>query len=140
MAAWTSSDITILCPELVTSPVIDAAVFTYFIALAERQVNPDVFGDRVVEAGAYLTAHLMLRAGYGKNAAGVGGAGAAAGPITSISVGKVSVGYATTGQSTGAAGDSELSTTRPGSAFMRLVELACPSPTLLDSEIPDAVL
>ncbi len=139
MAAWTSEDVTALCPELVTSPVIAPSVFTRFIGIAERQVSPEAFGDRIVEAGAYLTAHLMLRSGYGVNAAGAGGAGMAAGNVTGISVGKVSVSFGSLASAAGggvSAEDAELMTTRPGSLFLAQARLCVATPIVLMGEIP----
>jgi hypothetical protein len=140
MALWTSADVTALCPELVTSPVIASGTFDLFINMADRQVDSGVFNDRTLEAGAYLTAHMMLRAGYGKNGSGVGGSAIAAGAVTSISAGQVSIGFAQSGAGVGSSSASDLQTTRPGQAYARLVDLAAPGLCVMDSEIPDFLI
>lgn len=135
-AAWTKTDVLAVAPELNTpTPILDGT-FSYFIAIAARQVSPDAFGERIVEAGAYLTAHLMIRAGYGLNGAGAGGAGMAAGAVSGISVGKVSVNFATLIHPGMTADEMELMTTRPGSQFLTHVRLCVGAPIVIGSDIP----
>ena len=138
MAAWTKTDVTGVCPELVTSPAIADGTFDLFIGIAERQIDPAAFGARIVEAGAYLTAHLMIRAGYGSSSAGAAGSALAAGPLSSVSVGKISVSFASlaAGGSGADSMEAELLTTRPGAQFLSQVRLCVASPIVLDSEIP----
>ncbi len=136
MAAWTKAEIVLVAPELLTSPAIPDATFDFWIGVASRQINPDAFGDRVVEAGAYLTAHLMIRSGLGTNGAGSGGAGAAAGAVTGISVGKVSVNFASLASAAGgavSAEEAEYLTTRPGSAYLSHVRMCVATPIVLES-------
>lgn len=107
--------------------VIDATVDLY-ISIAEKQIDERVFGDRVVDAGSYLTAHLLKIDGYGT--AGQGAGGGAAGPITGITVGRVSVQYAdATGNGSGVSAD--LARTRYGVTYARLVRLAVPTPFVI---------
>ena len=123
MAAWTSDDVILVAPELNTTPAIDPATFAYFITLAEGMISADLFGTVYAQAGALLTAHLMIRTGYGKNGTGAAGMGAAVGAISSMSVGSVSVGFAQGGGNLTSAGAAEFGTTRQGSLFWELVEL-----------------
>jgi hypothetical protein len=103
--------------------VSDATVDLY-ISIAEKQIDSRVFGDLTVDAGAYLTAHLLKCDGYGLPNEGAGGV--AAGPVTGITVGRVSIQYA---EAVGSNGD--LSRTRYGVAFSRLMRLSCPSPIVI---------
>lgn len=133
MAAWTSAEVILECPELGTTPPIAPATFDYFIAKAERQMNTSLFGARVVEAGALLTAHMMLRAGYGGGASSGGGAGAV-GAISQMTVGQVSVSYSGAGSAGGSGGsaqEQELSTTRPGAQYLAIVESLVATPMVL---------
>lgn len=87
MALWTAADVIAFAPEFcdVPIPVIDR-----FISIADLQVG-DCWGDRARYAGVLLTAH-MLTVNKVKDGSGAGGAGA--GPIQGITVGQVSVTYA----------------------------------------------
>lgn len=139
MAAWTKATVLLVAPELDVSPAIPDATFTFWIGVAERQVNADAFGDRISEAGAYLTAHLMIRSGLGSNGAGSGGAGAAAGAVAGITVGRVSVQFATLANAAGgnlSTEEAEFLTTRPGSLYLTHVRMCVATPMVLDSEIP----
>jgi hypothetical protein len=135
MAAWTKAEVLLVAPELDVSPAIPDPTFTFWIAVAERQVSADAFGDRIVEAGAYLTAHLMIRSGLGTNGGGSGGAGAAAGAVSGITVGKVSVQFATLAQAAGGVTpeEAEYLTTRAGSAYLAHVRMCVCTPFVLES-------
>lgn len=133
MAAWDQSDVEIVAPELVTVPAIAPATFVFFIAMAERMISADVFGESYEDAGALLTAHLMIRSGYGRNSAGAAGAGAATGTISSMTVDRVSVSFA---NGVTAASAGEFATTRPGSLFWALVELHVIAATLAEDCLP----
>lgn len=136
MAAWTKDTVLLVAPELSVTPAIPDATFTFWIGVASRQINPDAFGDRVAEAGAYLTAHLMIRSGLGSNGVGAGGAGAAAGAVAGVSVGKVSVQFATLASAAGGAvstEEAEYLTTRPGSAYLAHVRMCVSTPIVLES-------
>lgn len=87
MALWTAADVIAFAPEFcdVPIPVIDK-----FIMMADLQVG-DCWGDRAKYAGILLTAH-MLTVHKVKESGGAGGSGA--GPVQSVSVGQVSVTYA----------------------------------------------
>lgn len=134
MAAWTSADVLLVAPELATAPAISAATFDFFIAMVERELDPAVFGNRIVEAGSLLTAHYMIRLGYGKNAGGAGGAGAAVGGLSSVTVGRVSMSFGGAGSvddGTRDAVSAELKTTRQGSIFLALVLTLTLTPIVL---------
>lgn len=140
MAAWTSADVIKVAPELDTTPAIDPAIFTYMINMAERRMDTTVFRDQVVDAGALLTAHLMIRLGYGKNGAGAGGAGASVGSVSSVTVGKVSVAFGSASSAMGGrvtdAQSAELGQTRQGLMFLAIVESLVLGPTLLSTDVP----
>ena len=137
-APWIKTDVTGVCPELATSPAIPDGTFDLFIGIAQRQIDVAAFGTRIVEAGAYLTAHLMIRAGYGSSSSGAAGSALAAGSVSSVSVGKVSVAFAALRAGSGADSmEAELLTTRPGAQFLTHVRLCVATPVVLDSEIPD---
>lgn len=132
-AAWDSGDVTTVAPELVTTPPIAAEVFQFFIDMVDREINAAVFGARIVEAGALLTAHYMIRLGYGKNAVGAGGAAGAVGSISNVTVGRVSVGFSA-GAAAGGSSDpksAELATTRPGSIYLGIVKSLGLTPIVL---------
>jgi hypothetical protein len=109
----------------VANGVPDATVDLY-ISIAEKQVDDRIFGDLTIDAGSYLTAHLLKTDGYG--AAGQGAGGNAAGPVTGITVGKVSVQYAS---ASSPAASAELARSRYGVAFSRLIRLAGPTPIVI---------
>lgn len=140
MAAWTSADVTKVAPELATIPAIDPAIFTFFIGMAERRMDAAVFRDQVVDAGALLTAHLMIRLGYGRNSTGPGGAGSSVGSVSSVTVGKVSVAFGSASSAMGGgvsdAQSADLIQTRQGLMFLAIVESLVLGPTLLDTSVP----
>lgn len=57
-----------------------------FIGMAERRVSRDAWGARADDGVMYLAAHLLTQSEKG--------AGAAPGPVSSVSVGEVSQSYA----------------------------------------------
>jgi len=87
MAEWSAIDVINFAPEFcgLAIPVIDR-----FIAMAALEVCDDTYGDRAKYAGILLTAHLLSVMGA-KNSDGAGGS--AAGPVSGITVGQVSVNY-----------------------------------------------
>lgn len=104
------------------------ATIDAFIARADRQIDPRVFGpDLTSDAGAYLTAHLLKRAGHGDNSATPTVPGL---PIASTSVGAVSVSYAQPGPGAGK-GDASLRSTVYGIEYAHLLTLAMPGPIVI---------
>lgn len=67
-----------------------------FIAQAERRVNRAAWGVRADDGVMYLTAHLLTQSKKG--------AGAAPGPVSSVSVGEVSQSYAVSSDLQGSLG------------------------------------
>lgn len=118
MSLCTAADIKILAKEFanVEIPVID-----FFIARAEEEIDPAAWGSRAGLACMWLTCHLMTVGGV---TASGGGAGGAAGPVTGVTVGDVSVSYANAGAVMGANLDASLSSTRYGVEYARLIKLA----------------
>ena len=129
MALWTRVDVRAIAPEMsVVNGVADATVDLY-ISIAEKQIDPRVFDDKTIDAGSYLTAHLLKIDGYG--AAGQGAGGGAAGPVTGITVGRVSVQYADTASKAGSGVSADLSRSRYGISYSRFVRLAVPTPFVI---------
>lgn len=89
----TPSSIKELFPELADVP--DEKV-ERFIGMAERSVSRDAWGARADDGVSYLTAHLLTQSGKG--------AGAAPGPVASVSVGEVSQSYAVSADLQGSLG------------------------------------
>lgn len=123
MALWTIADVRFLAPEFTVGVVSDVDVQKW-IDMADRRLDTSAFGASGVDAGAYLTAHLMTLAGVGGLGPYVGG-GALLGRIQGQTVGQVSVTYATT---FGAAGvlkyQPDLSLTKYGILYADLVFIA----------------
>jgi hypothetical protein len=124
VAEWLPNDVRDLAPEFVglTDPQIQA-----WIDRAYPQINPDAFGDSTVYAGALLTAHLLTIF----PPAGVTVAPGAPGPISSETVGQISVSYAVPPVKTRAALTGTLGQSRYGIEFSRLLELTGYSPQVL---------
>lgn len=124
MALWTRDDVRLIAPEMsVANGVSDATVDAY-IAIADKQIDPDVFGELTKEAGAYLTAHLLKCDGYGAP----GSASGTGAPVSGVTVGRVSVQYS---DPTSSGMSSDLARSRYGQSFSRLVRLSCPTPIVL---------
>lgn len=85
--AWTIADVRRVAPEFAA---ISDAVITTWIVEADRRVNGPLFGARVVDAGAELTAHLMAMAGIAPYLAGAQHTG----QVIGQTVGQVSVQFA----------------------------------------------
>ena len=96
--------------DSLTDPQIQAK-----IDLADLEINPTAWGARAKYAEALLTAHLLVALGA-LNASAIPGAG----PVQSVSVGDVSVTYATAGQ---ASKPSALATSVFGQEYNRLIDL-----------------
>lgn len=88
MAVWTIKDVREIAPEF-TELVIDDSIVASWIVRAARRFNADLWGDDAIDAGAYLTAHMMALAGLGPFAGQVN-----TGQVTQTTVGQVSVSYA----------------------------------------------
>lgn len=115
----TAAELKTAYPEFsgVEVPVIDD-----WIGRADEEINADAWGTRGKKAEMALACHLMTMAGVGQTTQT--GAGQAAGPISSIKVGEVSVGYANTAaiavQVSGL--DPSLANTRYGLEYARLIK------------------
>ena len=107
MAAWTRTDVRLIAPEMAAPAVPDATVDA-FILIAERRIDPSLYGDTLIDAGAYLTAHLLKMASYGS------GGAQATGPQTGMTVGQVSVSNAAPSTGTWWKTDPSLLLTRYG--------------------------
>ncbi len=113
------SDVEELAPELVG--LVPAGMQTRFLAKVDREV-----GDSWEEAGEgaaddgrlYLAAHLAT-----KYASGLGGGagGGGVGPVTSESLGPMSVSYGSLTSSSGGVYDGDYSTTKYGIEYLRMV-------------------
>lgn len=124
MAEWVPQDVRDIAPEFasLTDPQIQP-----WIDRAYNQINPDAFGDSTAFAGALLTAHLLTIF----PPAGVTVAPGAPGPVSSESVGQVSVSYAVPPVKTRAALTGTLGQSRYGIEFSRMIELTGFSPQVL---------
>ena len=92
MSAWTVDDVRAIAPEF-TVPLASDVLVAAWIVRTARRIDEDTWGEKAIDGGAYLTAHLMVVSGVGPYAA-TGGAGAgASGAVTGITVGQVSVTY-----------------------------------------------
>lgn len=112
---WTAADILRIAPEFASVPI---PVIDSYSSMADLQLNEDTLGDRYKQAGMFLTAHLLATI----PPSGVTGANTnAAGPVTSQSVGEVSVSYASLSDATGVKGSLGLS--RFGVMYARLIRL-----------------
>ena len=126
MADWDREDVKAYARDMST---VDNAVIDLWIEVADRQIDPTVFGDRIVEAGSFLTAHFLALEGYPGSASSGGGG---VGPVSQVTVGKVSVSYANPGAAAGAStSTASLSTTKYGLRYLALVALALPTPMVL---------
>src|SRR3954468_12897437 len=108
MAAWTASTVKSILPEF--AAVLDATIDLY-IAMAARQINDVEFGDRAVDAGVFLTGHLMFVTGV------LGASSGAVGPLTGVTVGQIAVTY---GQVKNAMHADSLASNRYGQEYDRL--------------------
>lgn len=119
--AFTAAEVIIICPEFAD---VEIAVIDRFIALAVEQIDDTLFGGLAKYLGVMLTAHMMTIAGYGSTSSS-GAGGSAAGPVTGVTVGDVSVNYANTGFAGGASGSisSSLGLSKYGQEFARLVRM-----------------
>lgn len=102
--------------------------WTLALLRANNEVTESAFGNayRANMAGRYFAAHVGVKL---KAAAAPGfGAGAAAGPVSSVTVGAVSKTYDTSGASmaTWSQQSEELRSTAYGREFLRLVRLWAP--------------
>lgn len=123
MAEWTNADVIAVAPEFVS---LDPVIVDRYIAIAEQEINPRVFGARTARAGALLTAHLLTVT----PPAGVTPAAAPVGPIASESVGGVSVSYAVPALS-GAGLAAGLALSRYGVEYSRMVRQCAAGPWVL---------
>jgi hypothetical protein len=87
-AEWTRDQLKVFAPEFSALP--DGTLDT-FIGYAEQLVSPTAFGASTVFAGLNMTAHLLT---ITPQTSGSASASAAQGPVSSRTVGSVSVSYA----------------------------------------------
>jgi len=128
VATWTVADVRTVAPEMSVANGVADATIDFWIAQADNQVDPSVFGSRTILAGSYLTAHMLKISGYGSGG-GVGSQGASLGAIQSVSVGSVSISYESRG---GSSQVSEfLSRSSYGIEFARLVRLSAATPFVI---------
>lgn len=85
----TAAQVQALSPELAR---LDTPVITLALARAGRRCNADFWGALYDDAVLYLSAHLLMTEQPGAS-------GATGGPVTSKTVGSVSVSYAAPAQS-----------------------------------------
>lgn len=110
---WTAADIIRFAPEFcdVPIPVIDA-----YSAMADLQLNETTLGGRYKQAGIFLTAHMLAMS----PPSGATASNTSAGPVTSQTVGEVSVSYESLASVVGA---SSLALSRYGVMYQRIVQL-----------------
>lgn len=108
--AITWSDVTAIAPELSTVPV---ATQTAILAIVQRQVDDDAWGEFADDGRRYLAAHLASIRGN-------------EGLVTSESLGAMSRSYALP---PGILGSLALSTY--GAEYKRLTDLACAVPAIV---------
>ncbi len=118
MAAWTIADVRAVAPEFTLALAPDVTVQAW-IDRADRRVNGDLFGARVVDAGAELTAHLMAMAGISPYLAG----NQHAGQVIGQTVGQVSVQFASVGARGILAAFPSLALSRHGIMYAEIVAL-----------------
>ncbi len=116
MALCTAAQVIAIAKEFASVPIPE---IEGFIELAEMEIDEEAWGSRASLACRWLTAHLMSIGGVLSTSAG---GSSAAGAVTSVSVGDVSVSYADPAASGGAS--SGLSSTRYGVEYARLISLA----------------
>lgn len=114
--AVTFATLKTLHPEF--APVADARV-TAFIEIASRRVSATQWGTKEDDGVDLLTCHLLAKAAAEEMAAS---ANAPAGPITSETVGDISVTYESpqAATSSSADGSSDFASTSYGRAYMTL--------------------
>lgn len=118
-----------VCPEF--NAVANSVVQAY-IDMADSEISEDDWGSRASRAEIVLTAHLMTVAGVLNSSSQTGGN--VTGPVSSVSVGDVSVTYAATSslaiqiQNL----DASLASTKYGQEYARLVKLAAQGMSLAD--------
>jgi hypothetical protein len=113
MASNLRQVIAIICPELASSPSLDA-----FLGMAVELTDRGFFGKMYSFAVAYRACHLFMVSG-GSASGGVGEATAGLGRIASMSEGGLSVSLAT-GEGSGDPGG--LDTTKYGKLLLGLIK------------------
>lgn len=112
-----------------TEDIAPDARVRFFLALAEKQLPPERWGDLLDDGIALLTAHnLSLEAEIVKDKTGAGAIAAAAGPVTSESktVGSMSKSVSRSGaagQGTSLAGAGNYNATIYGQQFWQLAQI-----------------
>lgn len=120
-----ADDIRAMAPEF--SALTDAQI-QYYIDLADLEINEEAWGSRAKHALMLLTCHKMISMGVLS-----GASSSSVGPISSTSVGDVSVSYAATATLAVQQGlDASLSGNKYGIEYNRLVKLAAYGGAVLD--------
>lgn len=119
----TAADVKAIAREFAA---VDDAAFAPYIARASRELNPKIWGQRVVDGCALLTAHLMTVS----PPAGVVLPNSTGAPITSKTVGSVSVTYGVSLVPQQAIGFS-FSQSRHGVEFVRIRSQVAAGPYLM---------
>jgi hypothetical protein len=116
----TSADVLLWYPSLsTTSPELMQAA----IDAVECMFNVDVWGCNLLAGSTHATAHVLLMQAKAASASGSTGS---AGPVSQMSMGPVSISYATGASST--TGDDWWRLTGAGQAYLALRELCGPVP------------
>jgi hypothetical protein len=113
--AW--SDVQAIAPEL-TNTAVPTATQAVLIAMVDRQIDDDAWGDLANDGRTYLAAHMGTV--YVTTS---GGGAASVGSVQSESVGPLSRTYVTNNTSAAATVDPLLGTTRYGLWYLHLVRL-----------------
>ncbi len=96
---------------------VTTAAQTFYLTESLRQIDPDVWGEYATVGQIYLAAHMATISN---------GGGAAAGPITSETLGAMSRSYAIPSWLT-----SSLALTKYGAEYKRLLKIAVAVPALV---------
>lgn len=113
---WT--DVEAIAPELVG--LVPVPTQTYFLAKVDREIDDTAWDDIADDGRRYLAAHLATR--YVAGASGASSAGAV-GPIASETLGPMSRSYGTLGAMSGSSQTGDLTTTRYGLEYLRMINL-----------------
>lgn len=105
-----------ICPELVAS-----AALPVFVKMAQEVLDAGFFGKLYPYAVAYQACHFWTLSGGSDSGGGGAGTAAGLGQVASMSEGGLSVTFATT-QNSGGAASAELDTTKFGKLLAGLIK------------------
>jgi hypothetical protein len=111
------SDVQVIAPELTNTAVATGAQ-AVIIAMVDRQIDDDAWGDLANDGRTYLAAHMGTV--YVTTS---GGGAASVGSVQSETVGPMSRTYVTSNSSSTSSTDPLLGTTRYGLWYLHLVRL-----------------